>query len=294
MTGESLPVLKQRGAAVFSGGQVLDGALVIRVTAAAADSTAARIAAVTAASLSQRAPVDTALSKLTTRWSEAVVAATLVAFVTLLVSGVPLWGGRGAAYRALGLLTAAAPCALLLVPLAFVCAVAVLSRHGIVVKGAHLFDYLKHISFVALDKTGTVSEGQLTCSAVRGVWGGKRAGIEPIMAAAALSLRGRHPVCSAVLKQLAETQAHEAPAVRLRNLRRNGTSGNVPGVSDFTTQAGAGMSGTVSGVNMSFGSDCARACAALGRAATSFGGGSRARGQQCSALGAGAEHARRQ
>jgi Zn2+/Cd2+-exporting ATPase len=254
VTGESLPVLKQRHSLVFSGGQVLDGALVVRTSAGAADSTAARIASVTSAALEQRAPVETALHRLTKRWSQAVLAVTAIAFGGLLIAGVPMWGSRGAVYRALGLLTATAPCALLLVPLAFVCAVAVLSRHGIIVKGAHLFDQLQRVTFVALDKTGTLSEGQLTCSAIRGVWGGNSAGIDPLQAAAALSFRGRHPVCSAVLKELAKQQSSTRQSRTLQSLRRGRAPGNVPDVSRFSAQAGAGMSGLVAHVAVSFGS----------------------------------------
>ena len=256
VTGESLPVLKQFGHAVFSGGQVLDGALVIRTSAAAADSTAARIARVTSEALQSRAPVETALNRLTKRWSEAVVAATAAVFAAFLLAGVPMWGNKGAVYRALGLLTAAAPCALLLVPLAFVCAVAVLSRHGIVVKGAHLFDRLKQVSFVALDKTGTVSEGQLTCTAVRDIWRSNQfSSVDPMQAAAALSFRGRHPVCSAVLKHQAELRSPARQQNRLQQrLTRTSAVNAVPDVTQFSTQAGAGMRGKIDGTAVVFGS----------------------------------------
>jgi Zn2+/Cd2+-exporting ATPase len=253
VTGESLPILKQPGSVTYSGGQVLDGVLVIRTSAAAADSTASRIACVTAEALKQRAPVTTALARLTKRWSEVVILGTAVAFAGLLAMGVPLWGGKGAVYRALGLLTAAAPCALLLVSLAFVCAVAVLSRHGIIVKGAHLFDVLERVTFVALDKTGTISRGQLTCTDVRAVWGGSDTDLDPVQVAAALSFRGRHPVCSAVLEYLAATQSGAVHSSAMALRRSAGTDG-VLAVQHFTAQAGAGMSGHLGKTAAAFGS----------------------------------------
>ncbi len=62
-------------------------------------------------------------------WSKAVIAATLATLVGLpLLAGVPLLGPGGALYRSMGVLTAGAPCAVLLVPLAFVCAIATVTR----------------------------------------------------------------------------------------------------------------------------------------------------------------------
>ena len=257
MTGESLPVLKQPSSSVFSGGVVLDGTIVVRTTAAAEDSTASRIAAVTAAALKQRASVETWLTQLTNHWSKAVVFGTSAAFAVLLACGVPLWGSRGAAYRALAVLTAGAPCALLLVPLAFVCAVAVLSRHGIIVKGSQLFDALTKVSFVALDKTGTVSQGQLSCVSIQEVCGlhATKQAAEPLVAAAALSLRGRHPVCSAVLEQLAHARAQPVKSVWEQYVGSNMRPGAaVPEVTGFVAQAGAGMSGVVGSTAAAFGS----------------------------------------
>ena len=252
VTGESLPVLKQQDSSVFSGGQVLDGALVVRTTAVAADSSAARIASITRAALQRHAPVEDFLSKLTRRWSEAVIAASAAALVALLAMGVPAWGPSGAVYRTLGLLTAAAPCALLLVSLSFVCAVAVLSRHGIIVKGAHVLDALRSISCVALDKTGTVSEGQLSCTGIAHVAGSRSGALEPLQAAAALSFRGSHPVCAAVLKRLAEEKASQRPRGRLR--QGGSALQSVPAVDGFESQAGAGMAGHIDSSYVAFGS----------------------------------------
>jgi Zn2+/Cd2+-exporting ATPase len=235
---------------------VQDGAIVVRTSAAAANSTAARIARVTAEALTQRAQVETALSQLTNHWSKVVIIGTACAFMGLLACGVPVWGSQGAAYRALGVLTAAAPCGLLLAPLAFVCAVAVLSRHGIIVKGAHLFDSLARISFVALDKTGTISQGELTCTSVQGVWGRESSRLKPLVAAAALSFRGKHPVCAAVLSQFAKSKNLQVSKLFWKqSSSAGGNDGKpVPEVTDFASRAGAGMSGIMGDTAAAFGS----------------------------------------
>jgi cation transport ATPase len=56
--------------------------------------------------------------------------------------GVPFWGDRGALYRAMGVLTAGSPCALALVPLAYACAIAVITMRGMLVKSGAALDAL--------------------------------------------------------------------------------------------------------------------------------------------------------
>lgn len=63
----------------------------------------------------------------------------------------------GALYRAMGVLTAGSPCAVVLVPLAYVCAIATVTRRGVLVKSAAALDALLTCSTVALDKTGGLS-----------------------------------------------------------------------------------------------------------------------------------------
>jgi len=76
--------------------------------------------------------------------------------------GVPLLGAHGALYRAMGVLTAGSPCAVVLVPLAYVCAIATITRKGVLVKSAGSLDALHECGTVALDKTGTITTGSLT------------------------------------------------------------------------------------------------------------------------------------
>ncbi len=89
-------------------------------------------------------------------WSKAVIAATLATLIVLPLLGVPLVGPRGALYRAMGVLTAGSPCAVVLVPLAYVCAIATITRKGVLVKSAGSLDSLSQCTTVALDKTGGI------------------------------------------------------------------------------------------------------------------------------------------
>jgi Cd2+/Zn2+-exporting ATPase len=87
-------------------------------------------------------------------WSKAIIGLTLGVLLALPLLGVPFLGPRGALYRAMGVLTAGSPCALVLVPLAYVCAIAAITRKGILVKSAASLDQLNHCTTIALDKTG--------------------------------------------------------------------------------------------------------------------------------------------
>jgi Cd2+/Zn2+-exporting ATPase len=95
-------------------------------------------------------------------WSRTVISASLATAFLLPLLGVPFWGDRGSLYRAMAVLTAGSPCALALVPLAYVCAIAAITQKGILVKSSSAIDALRLISTVALDKTGTITAGQLS------------------------------------------------------------------------------------------------------------------------------------
>ena len=242
ITGESLPVLKRPGSNVYSGGQVHDGTLIIRTTTRATDTTTARIVRITSTAMRNKAAVQTFLSRVTSRWSQALISLTMLALVTLIATGVPLLGKHGALYRALALLTAGAPCALALAPLTFVCAMATLSRNGIIVKGSNVLDRLAGISFVALDKTGTLSEGQLRFVSTTPLQPGSSAAkADALVKAAALSLQGTHPVCDAVLDAYGDMGGARAASL-------------LPTVTSFQLVPGAGMSGEVDGKKCLFGS----------------------------------------
>lgn len=161
ISGESAPVRAATGSEVPAGSVNLDGSLVLRVQASMEDSTPARIARMAAQAQANRPKLQRTLDRVGEVWSKAVIAATLAALVGLVAVGVPLVGPRGAFYRAMGVLTAGSPCAVVLVPLAYVCAIATITRKGVLVKSAAAIDALLTCSTIALDKTGTITGGAL-------------------------------------------------------------------------------------------------------------------------------------
>lgn len=239
-------MLKRKGSDVISGGQVYDGTLVVATTTRSSNSTTARIASMAQSAMQKKAKVEGFLTSITRRWSQVLIASTAALLASLLLLGVPLHGQHGALYRALAVLTAGAPCALALVPLAFVCAMSVLSRHGVLVKGSSVLDKLAGTSMIVLDKTGTLTEGRLRfvecVELTKQHESSSGAGdMTAIAKAAALSFQGTHPVCDAVLAEYGS--------------RKQKSQVQLPHVVDFKLSPGAGMSGQVDDTWCLFGSE---------------------------------------
>jgi Zn2+/Cd2+-exporting ATPase len=194
VTGESTPVSKSAGERVFAGTINGHGSLDVRVTATGEDTTIARIIHLVERAQAQRAPSQAWVDRFAQRYTPLVLAlAALVAIVPPLVDGAfAVWG-----YRALVLLVIACPCALVLsTPISIVSALAAAARHGVLIKGGVHLERLAVIRAVALDKTGTLTHGQLTVHRVQPVDG---ATVEDVLtAAAALGSRSAHPIDRAI------------------------------------------------------------------------------------------------
>lgn len=159
LTGESLPVDKTVGDAVYAGS--INGAnpFELRSTALASASTLARIAATVREAQSRRAPIARRIDRLAAIYTPtALVLALAVALLGPLLAG---WSWLHGVYQALALLVAACPCALLLAsPMATASALAVAARSGVLIKGGAALERAHRLRAVALDKTGTLTSGQ--------------------------------------------------------------------------------------------------------------------------------------
>lgn len=157
ITGESVPVDKAPGDALFAGTLNTTGALVARTLRPAADSTLSRVAALVEEAQGSRAPAERFIDRFAAVYTPIVFAAAL------LLATVPLaFGGEADTwlYRALALLIVACPCSLVIsVPVAVVSAVGGAARRGILIKSGQALEDLGRVRVVALDKTGTLTLG---------------------------------------------------------------------------------------------------------------------------------------
>lgn len=224
VTGESLPVEKRPADEVYAGTINQTAALELRVTAAASDSTLARIIRAVEQAQSTRAPTQRFVDRFAAVYTPAVfVLAVAVALLTPWLLG---WPWLAALYKALVLLVIACPCALVIsTPVTVVSGLAAAARRGILIKGGVYLEDARKMRAVALDKTGTITEGKPRLVAFEPVdAAADAAALEAL--ARSLAARSDHPVSLAIAAGL-QAPAHD--------------------VTDFRALAGRGVQGSVAG-----------------------------------------------
>ena len=159
VTGESLPVDKGPGDAVYAGTINQTGTIECRVTAAASQSTLARIIHAVEQAQGSRAPTQRFVDRFAAVYTPAVfVLALAVAIAGPWLFG---WTALAAVYKALVLLVIACPCALVIsTPVTVVSGLASAAKRGILVKGGVHLEQARLLKAIALDKTGTITEGK--------------------------------------------------------------------------------------------------------------------------------------
>jgi Cd2+/Zn2+-exporting ATPase len=199
ITGESLPVDKGPGDEVFAGTINGRGSLDLEVIRVGRDTRLARIIHLVEAAQVRRAPVQSFVDRFARIYTPVVIAlAVLVATVPALVTG-----GDAATwfYRSLVLLVVACPCALVIsTPVTVVSALTGAARKGILIKSGIHLETMGKIRVVALDKTGTLTEGVSEVAQILPWRGTDEA--ELIRMAAAAESRSEHPIGRAIMDEL--------------------------------------------------------------------------------------------
>jgi Cd2+/Zn2+-exporting ATPase len=201
ITGESLPVEKGVGDPVFAGTINEAGSLEFRVTAAARDTTLARIIHAVEEAQGSRAPTQRFVDQFSRIYTPVVFAFALAVAVLppLVIGGAWLdW-----VYRALVLLVVACPCALVIsTPVTIVSGLAAAARKGILIKGGVYLENGRHLALLALDKTGTLTHGKPVQTDSLHLLEVD----EPLHAtwAASLAARSDHPVSRALARHAVE------------------------------------------------------------------------------------------
>ena len=196
ITGESVPVDKKASDPVFAGTINGEGSLEIEVTKAAGDSTLARIIRLVAEAQEAKAPSQRFVDAFARYYTPAVTVAALLVFLVppLLMGGAwPVW-----LYRACALLIIACPCALVIsTPVSIVASLAALAGRGVLIKGGAHLESLARLRSIAVDKTGTITEGKPRVLDVI-PWGDKTAD-EVVCLAASIDEHSSHPLAQAIV-----------------------------------------------------------------------------------------------
>jgi len=226
VTGESLPVDKSPGDAVFAGTINGRGALDIRVTRLRRDSTLARIIHLVERAQAQRAPAQTVVERFARIYTPAVlILAALLAVVPPLVFA-GLW--QTWIYRALVLLVVSCPCALVIsTPVSVVAALAGAARKGVLIKGGAHLERAGRVRCVAFDKTGTLTRGAPEVVDVTAL--GALSPDAVLALAASVEHRSHHPIARAILEFAAASDITVAPGDDVRSLDGRGAQGHVSG-----------------------------------------------------------------
>ncbi len=194
ITGESVPVDKQAGDKLFAGTINQNGELLYQVTAKADDSTLARIIRAVQEAQASRAPTQRFVDTFARYYTPAVFAVAIaIAVLPPLLTGADwlTW-----VYRALVLLVIACPCALVLsTPISVVSGLTAAARRGILVKGGLYLEQGHRLKVLALDKTGTLTQGRPVVIDVQALQGSED---EVLALAVSLSGRSDHPVSKAI------------------------------------------------------------------------------------------------
>ncbi len=226
ITGESLPVEKTVGDKVFAGTINQAGSLEYRVSAAANNSTLARIIHAVEQAQGARAPTQRFVDTFSKIYTPAVFAFALA------VALIPPLFMAGAwfdwIYRALVLLVVACPCALVIsTPVSIVSGLAAAARKGILVKGGVYLEGGYKLDYLALDKTGTITHGKPVQTDFLA--------LDPLAQdtapALAASLAGRsdHPVSLAIARAAVDKQLAMHPVDNFAALAGRGVRGEING-----------------------------------------------------------------
>jgi len=226
VTGESVPVEKTVGDEVFAGTLNTNRVLEIRATRLASEGTVARIAHLVDEAASQKSPRQRATETFASRYTPFVfIAAILLATIPPMFFGAT-W--RASVTQGLSLLVAACPCAFVIGgPIATICALSAAAKRGILVRQSTSLETLSQTQIVALDKTGTLTQGAPRVQHFE-IFGGNAA--ELLSIAAALEGQSDHPLARAVVEY---AQAQGSSTRWARNVEEyggNGVSGEVEGV----------------------------------------------------------------
>lgn len=198
ITGESLPVLHGPGDRVVAGSICTDAVIDVEVTAGAQENTIARIARMVDEAEATRAPTQRFIEAFARIYMPFIVGmAALVAVIPPLLFG-GVWGDW--TYRALTLLLVGCPCALVIsVPAAVASALATGTRAGLLFKGGAALEATAKLSHIALDKTGTLTEGRFAVTALDPAHGVSQE--ELLTLAAAVETGSAHPLAEAILSE---------------------------------------------------------------------------------------------
>ncbi|NYT86468.1 cadmium-translocating P-type ATPase [Pusillimonas harenae] len=235
LTGEPIPVEKKAGSAVVGGTVNQKGALTLRATAVGGQTMLAQIIRLVEQAQGSKLPIQAVVDKVTLWFVPAVMLAALLTFLVWLVFG-PSPALSFALVNAVAVLIIACPCAMgLATPTSIMVGTGRGAEMGVLFRKGEALQLLKDAKVVAVDKTGTLTEGRPVLTDLEMADGFERSQV--LAAVATVESRSEHPIARAVV------EAAEAEGIVL------------PSMTDFDSVTGMGVRATVEGVRVQVGAD---------------------------------------
>ena len=233
VTGESMPVEKERGSKVIGGTINGTGGLVMRAEKVGSDTMLARIVHMVAEAQRSRAPIQRLADIVSAWFVPAVILVAVLAFVVWMIFGPPP-AFAYALVAAVSVLIIACPCALgLATPMSIMVGVGKGATAGVLIKNAEALERFEKINTLVVDKTGTLTEGKPRVVAVAPAEGFDEAGV--LSLGASLERSSEHPLAAAIVA-----------SAKQRGLE-------LKDVTDFGSVTGKGVTGTIGGRTVAVG-----------------------------------------
>jgi len=238
LTGEPVPVEVGPGDAVVGATVNAGGRLTVRATRVGADTQLAQIARLVEDAQNGKAEVQRLADKVSGIFVPVVILLSLATLATWLLIG----NSPTAAFSAaVAVLIIACPCALgLATPTALLVGTGRGAQLGILIKGPQVLESTRRVDTIVLDKTGTITTGQMSVAAVHATSGESLAQVQTL--AGALEDASEHPIARAI----ADAARTAMPAMRA-TLAWSATDTSLPAVEGFSNHDGRGVTGVVQG-----------------------------------------------
>ena len=233
VTGEPIPVERRPGDRVIGATLVTNGTLLVRAERIGADTLLAQIVRMVGEAQRTRAPIQRLADRVAEYFVPAVVLSAVLTFVAWTVWGPEPRFAHGL-LSAVAVLIIACPCALgLATPMAIMVGTGEGARQGVLIRDAEALEMLARVDILVVDKTGTLTEGRPTVTAVEPVTG--MTADDLLRFAAAIERGSGHPLAGAIVG------AAEARGIA------------IPAASDFASDTGKGVGGRVDGRRVDLG-----------------------------------------
>lgn len=228
LTGESLPVEKEKGNRVSSGTINQSGYLRCRAEKVGDDTTISQIIKLVEETASSKAPIQKTADRVSGVFVPVVMSVALITTIIWLVATKDIGYSLE---RGISVLVISCPCALgLATPVAVMVGSGVGARNGILFKSAEALETLGKVSVVALDKTGTITEGK---SSVDMIYSFRNNTEEVLKTAAALESHSDHPLAKAVVEKAEKTGLSPSDASDIELVPGKGVKGVVDGKTTY-------------------------------------------------------------